>query len=205
MSFLSLLAVVVLAHLVAVSMPGPDFFCVSQTSIQQGRKAGIYMSLGIVAGCVIHIVAGALGVAALLVKPEVMAFIKIACALYLLYLGWKGLTARQAATDVVVERDILSNKQLFFKGFWCNLLNPKLPLYFLSLFTVILPPDISTFELSILAAVMMSLTFGWFAMVGYFFAAPKIQQQFKKMGVWIDRTAGALFTAFGLGVLFSAR
>ncbi len=194
-------------HLLAVAMPGPDFFCVSQSSIKYGRKAGFAVSAGICAAMVFHILAGMLGLAALLANPKVLMVIKLLCGAYLLYLGWKGITAKASdgAPETEQTLNVESNYALFRKGFWCNLLNPKAPIYFLSLFTVILPQDITYSEISAVGAMMLVIAFAWSGFVATLFATPRVQRQFQKMGVWIDRVAGTLFAGFGASVVLTAR
>src|SRR5260370_18991908 len=75
--------------------PGPDMLYVLGRSLGQGRKAGVVSALGIFAGCLVHITAAALGLAALL-QASATAYnvIRYAGAAYLLYLGVRMLLSR---------------------------------------------------------------------------------------------------------------
>ena len=90
MDYLSLLGLILALHLMAVSSPGPDFFLVLKNSIQYGKKAGIYLSLGIALGVSIHIIYSLTGVAVLLKKsPSLFKIVKTLGAFYVIYLGIK--------------------------------------------------------------------------------------------------------------------
>ena len=81
------------AAALAVS-PGPGIFYVAARSLSGGRKEGVASSFGTALGGVVHVMAGALGVSALvLASAELFTALKWAGALYLLWLGWRILRA----------------------------------------------------------------------------------------------------------------
>src|SRR5437868_1561925 len=84
------------AALMLTLAPGPDMLYVIGRSVGQGRKAGIVSSLGIFAGCLVHIAAAALGLAAIL-KSSPLAFniVRYAGAGYLVYLGIRLLASKE--------------------------------------------------------------------------------------------------------------
>src|SRR5439155_7328452 len=83
---------------ILVFMPGPNTLYIIARSIQQGRLAGIVSSLGVQVGTMVHIVAAALGLSALLVSSA-LAFnlVKYAGAAYLIYLGIKNSPDKREA------------------------------------------------------------------------------------------------------------
>jgi threonine/homoserine/homoserine lactone efflux protein len=111
--------------------PGPDMLYVIGRSVGQGRKAGIVSALGIFAGCWAHILAAAVGIAALL-RSSPMAFhtVRYAGAAYLLYLGVKTIVQRNRLETQQLARESLSN--IFRQGVITNVLNPKVALFFLA-------------------------------------------------------------------------
>ena len=163
--------------------------------------------MGISLGLVIHIGAGIFGLVALMASPTLFMGIKFLGGAYLIYLGWQGLRAKpQAVEDGVVNATSQrSLRQIVQMGFWCNVLNPKVPLYFLSVFTVMIPPSTSQVQLFGIGAVMMILTFLWFSTVALIFSNSVIQGKFRRLGHWLDRVVGGLFIGFGLKVLVSAQ
>ena len=94
-------------------------------------------------------------------------------------------------------RDLLS-------GVLCNVFNPKAPIYFLSLFTVFISPDLPLATLCLYGAWIMVLQFLWFAAVTLFFTHAAVRTRFLAVGHWLDRIFGVVMVALGLQVLKSA-
>lgn len=115
--------------------PGNDMIYVASRSAAQGVRAGIVSSLGIMAGCLVHLGAAAAGLSVLLARSA-MAFdvIKYVGAGYLCYLGLKALFSRKAADFSAVGGAAVpaSYRRLFLQGVLTNVLNPKVALFFLA-------------------------------------------------------------------------
>jgi len=90
-------------------------------------------------------------------------------------------------------------------GFLCNALNPKAPIYFLALFTVVLSPSLPIPTLVIYGAWIMLLQWLWFSLVALVFAHSAIRDRLFAMRHWIDRAFGAAMVALGLRVLATVR
>ena len=115
---------------ILVFTPGPNTLYIIARSIQQGRTAGLVSSLGVETGTLIHIIAAALGISALLVSSA-LAFniVKYAGAAYLIYLGVKTLLTREKpATAEAVEDESL--RRTFSQAVLVNVLNPKSAMFF---------------------------------------------------------------------------
>jgi len=119
-------------------MPGPDNVFVLTESITKGKRNGIIISAGLASGVIIHTILIATGLS-ILIKQSPLVFngIKIFGALYLLYLAY--LTYKEEATIVVSEINADSDTQrkeewfpLLKKGFFMNVLNPKVTLFFIA-------------------------------------------------------------------------
>jgi threonine/homoserine/homoserine lactone efflux protein len=113
--------------------PGNDMLYVASRSAGQGVRAGIVSSLGIMAGCLVHLTAAALGLSALLARSDT-AFdvVKYVGAGYLFYLGVRALVNKKEAAFVTAERPAMSYSRLFWQGVLTNVLNPKVALFFLA-------------------------------------------------------------------------
>ncbi len=193
--------VVTLVHLAAAATPGPDFVMVTQQTLTRGKRAGLWCALGIALGLAVHIVYSALGLAAVVAhSAQLLGAVKLLGGLYLIYLGVKGLrTKPYPATFETMDtrRGSLSG------GFLCNVLNPKAPLYFVALFTVVIKPDIPLLYIVFYGVWMMVLQFLWFAAVAFFLSVPRIQRTFQHMGHWLDRILGGVLIGLGIRVLGS--
>ncbi len=206
MDLLSALMTVTLVHLLAAASPGPDFVMVSQQSLTQGRRAGVLCSLGIALGLSVHILYSSLGMAAMVSHSvEILALLKYLAGVYLIWLGIKGLRSRAAVSGAEAQSAVApqATSRLVVMGFVCNALNPKAPLYFLSLFTLVISPDSPLWQIALLGAWMMVLQFGWFSLVAFLLSRPQVRQKVQRVAHWIDRALGSVMLAFGVGLLCS--
>ena len=110
--------------------PGPDTAYIVGRSVSQGRAAGLMSSLGVSAGCCVHVLAVAFGLTALLAASAVaFTVIKAIGAAYLIYLGIRKLLIREEeAENGDVKPESLS--RIYWQGFMINLLNPKTALFY---------------------------------------------------------------------------
>jgi threonine/homoserine/homoserine lactone efflux protein len=112
--------------------PGPAVLYIVARSIHQGRVAGLVSMLGIAVGTLVHVLAAALGLSALLASSAAAyAVIKYAGAAYLVFLGLRQLLRREpeeAAQAAPPER----LRRIFGNGILVNVLNPKTALFFLA-------------------------------------------------------------------------
>ena len=120
--------------------PGPDVLYVVSSTLRAGVRAGVLAGLGITAGCFVHIAAAAVGVGALLAASSTaFTVLKYAGAAYLLWTGVRLLLARgpsagkaDAWPDAPAPAPAASLRQVFMGGFWTNVLNPKVAIFFLA-------------------------------------------------------------------------
>jgi threonine/homoserine/homoserine lactone efflux protein len=127
----SLLAFFAASVLLALS-PGPDNLFVLAQSALYGRPAGLYITAGLATGLMVHTAAVALGVAALVLASDVaFNFLKLAGALYLLYLARQAWHAgNEAGGERILTR--LTPWQYYRRGILMNVSNPKVALFFLA-------------------------------------------------------------------------
>ena len=204
MDLLQGLLIITSVHVLAAASPGPDFVLVSQQTLSNGKKAGLMCSIGISLGLSIHIIYSAFGLATVIANSSNMLWaIKILGGGYLFYLGTKGLRSRPSSHQDAVDEKIVkySAGKSIGVGFLCNALNPKAPIYFVSLFTVVLSPDMPLYQIAIYGAWMMVIQLAWFSTVVGLLSRPAIHSRFKKCGHWIDRVLGGAMIALGIKVI----
>ena len=198
--FNSILTLMVI-HFIATVSPGPEFMLISKEALTKGRKAGFVSLAGTLSGLGIHILYSALGLAAVLASsPQALLAIQILGGSYLIYLGIKGLGAQPATAEQNKETKTLSSAsywQIFRAGFICDVLNPKAPVYYVTLFTLVLSPDMPTQHLIIYAACIAAIHASWFTLVVLLLSTPAINQRFKQISHWIDRVLGGAMVLIG--------
>ncbi|MCT2531719.1 LysE family transporter [Porticoccaceae bacterium] len=198
------LIIVTTVHLLAAAAPGPDFILVSQQTLSNGNRAGLLCSLGIALGLSVHILYSSLGLAALIANSSSALWsIKLLGGCYLIYLGISGLRARAGnhQTEQLTTATESSALKTIGLGFLCNALNPKAPIYFVSLFTIVLSQDTPAQHLLIYGLWMMVLQLAWFSFLTLLLSRPLVTSKFQRMGHWIDRVAGGAMLILGLKVL----
>ena len=124
-----------LASLAVNVTPGPDMLYVIGRSVGQGRRAGIVAALGVFAGCLVHIAAAAVGLAALLeLVPAAYLVLKYAGVAYLLYIGLRMILSAGTSADAAVmgKAPAAPLGAIFRQGVVTNALNPKVALFFLA-------------------------------------------------------------------------
>lgn len=115
--------------------PGPDNIFVLVQSITNGKAYGIATVCGLITGCIIHTTLLAFGISALIAANENIFFgIKLLGAIYLLYLAYKVYTSDASLNFDSENVPKKSLKQLFVQGFFMNVLNPKVTIFFLAFF-----------------------------------------------------------------------
>jgi threonine efflux protein len=198
--------VLTLIHLLAAASPGPDFVLVTRESIRAGRRAGLLTSLGIALGLAVHIAYSAAGVAALIVRSELLLHVvEVLGACFLLYLGVGSLRARAPNSQMQDIHEPRATQSSFVaRGFLCNLLNPKAPLYFLALFTAVIPANTPTSTLFIYGSWLVCLQWLWFAAVATLFSHARIRLVLFEARVWVERVFGVSMIALAIRLLWSA-
>ncbi|HEX8085292.1 MAG TPA: LysE family translocator [Solirubrobacteraceae bacterium] len=137
----STLAVFAGAALALIVIPGPAVLFILAQSVEHGRRAGVVSALGVATGGLVHIVAAAVGISALVVSSAVaFSIVKYAGAAYLLYLGIQRLLDRGRREADAVPREARPAR-IFRRGVVVNILNPKTALFFLAFLPQFVDPD----------------------------------------------------------------
>ena len=130
------------ACLLMVLTPGPNMIYLISRSICQGRKAGVTSLLGVVAGFFVHMFAAAVGLTAVfLAVPTAYEALKWAGALYLLWMAWQAV--KPGARSPFEARELApdSSSKLVLMGFMTSVLNPKVAVFYLSVFPQFISPE----------------------------------------------------------------
>jgi threonine/homoserine/homoserine lactone efflux protein len=120
-----------LAALVIAAVPGPGILYVAARTLSGGKRAGIASTFGTALGGLVHVIAGGLGVSAIiLASAELFTALKFAGALYLVWLGVK--TFREARHLLPKQIAPIDSKRAFRDGVLVEALNPKTAAFFLA-------------------------------------------------------------------------
>jgi threonine/homoserine/homoserine lactone efflux protein len=205
----ALLLPFIVAGLALNLTPGPDMLLVIARSVGQGRDAGIAAALGITAGCIVHIVAAAFGLAALFaLEPLAYAAVKYLGAAYLLWLGVKLLRGGGAAPGATPAPPAPLGA-IFRQGVVTNVLNPKVALFFVAFLPQFVDPAAS------LGPAAQMLVLGALFNLGGAAVNVAVACGFGQAGEWLrrrtafwrwqQRVTGAVFVALALRLALPER
>jgi threonine/homoserine/homoserine lactone efflux protein len=195
------------AALVLLLIPGPAVLYIVARSVEQGRMAGLVSDLGIHTATLVHVLAAALGLSALLASSALaFSIVKYAGAAYLIWLGLKKIFGRADSPEAGGGLARHTYTRLFRDGFIVNLLNPKTALFFLAFLPQFVDPERGHLAtqivfLGLLFAILGFVTDGCYALLA------------STAGNWLRRSrryleieryvSGTLFIGLGLTAMFA--
>lgn len=195
------------ASFVLLMVPGPTIALIVSKSVAQGRKVALPMIAGIAIGGAVAATLALAGVSALLLASS-SAFnaLKIAGALYLLYLGFKLLIAKPKVISVTDVDDTETPFQSFRDGFLVMLFNPKGILFFAAFVPQFIDPSIPYVTQAAVLIALFVLT-GMLVDTGYALLASKAGDAINspKLQLGVSRVAGLTIIGAGIVTLFLKR
>ena len=131
--------------------PGPVWVYLISRTLAQGRRAGYFSLIGVMAGVLVHLLAAAVGLSALLLAvPWAFDAVKLAGAAYLLWLAWS--TVRGAGFSFSPQPlPPVPDRVLFRQAMLASVVNPKVAVFYLSLFPQFVDPKAGSVLLQSLA------------------------------------------------------
>ncbi len=187
--------------LLIVISPGADFVLVLRNSINSGRKQGVLTALGISLAIGVHITYSMLGISYLISQNEILfTSIKYAGAAYLIYLGLKSILTANDQLDKIESNSLtLKPSQYLIQGFFCNMLNPKTMLFFISLFSQLISSDASNNNYVLLYRLYIALLHGvWFSIVAMIFTSKALQMHLLRIKKRLNQACGLGLLSFGV-------
>ncbi|EMJ8548215.1 LysE family translocator [Acinetobacter baumannii] len=192
---------VILITILAVISPGADFAIVTKNSYLYGRKIGVFTSLGISLGVLVHVTYTLVAVAFVMTyTPQILNIVKYIGALYLIYIGYKTFTQKPVLDSAALNS--IGTLQAI-KSFFTNALNPKTTLFVISTYTQIV--SLTTPKTILLAyGFFMSFAhFVWFSLVAVLFSSILLRQKMLAKQVQINRVIGSILCVLGVILLFT--
>jgi len=186
---------------VAVLLPGPDAFVVMRTALAGGRRAGVWAGAGSAVGNLIWGAASVVGVTGLLAASgAAFSVVKLAGAVYLVYLGVQSLRAARRGETLTAEGagdERLSAATAFRRGLASDLLNVKVGLFFTALMPQFMSADAPAFLPAAMVAAMGAIVF--VLMAGYAYVAARLSATLRRRrsAQAVNGTVGTVLLALG--------
>lgn len=192
-------------QLMAAMSPGPAFLIVTRISVAQPRRVALCAAAGVVAGTLFWAVAATLGLHLVLERATwLYGLLKFCGGCFLLWLGW---TAWRHAENGVGEGAAatvrMAGWQAWRMGFGTNMANPKVVVFFGSIFVALFTPEMPGWvRIAALAIVAVNESL-WYGLLAVLFSSRAAQVGYERVRRWIDRLAGALMIGFGVRLILA--
>jgi threonine/homoserine/homoserine lactone efflux protein len=190
-------ALFALACLAFLAIPGPSVFYIVTRSLVQGRRAGVMSMLGVQTGGLVHVVAAAFGLSALIASSAAaFTVVKYAGAAYLVFLGLRKLLGKDE-DEPELPTTRASVAHLFGHGVIVNVLNPKTALFFLAFLPQFVDPDAGPIAPQMLVLGLMLVSLGVLSDGTYALLAAGIGNRLRTRRR-LERISGGVFVSLGL-------
>jgi len=193
------------AAFILVIAPGPDMAYMLARTVAQGRTAGFLAAAGINTGAYVHVLASAVGLSAVLAASSAaFTILKWAGACYLVWIGYRALTSKGSALKVEGgTSDTLRRSAIFWQGFWSDVLNPKVAIFFLAFLPQFVDVTNQAFGVTkqlLLLGVTCNVVAICTNLVLVCFASAMTRRlrQSRRLVTWMQKAMGAVFVALGI-------
>ena len=204
------MSMLLIPYLIAISIltitPGLDTTLIIRTATLEGKMKAFQAALGINLGCIVWGVIVACGLGALLMTSD-LAFnaLKWIGAIYLTWLGLN-LLLKPRSQLASLNNSAVTRQNWFMKGFWGNLLNPKVGIFYISFLPQFIPQSASP-VIWTMSLVMIHVVIGLIWSIFLIAAMQSISAYLKqpKFIRYMDRVTGSIFIWFALKLVLSKR
>jgi threonine/homoserine/homoserine lactone efflux protein len=197
-----------LVHLLAVASPGPSTVLVIQTAAVSGRRGGLLAAFAMMLGALLWAAAALYGLQALFAQFQwLYVGFKIGGALFLFYIAW--MLWKHAREPLPEVQDLPAGQASGWQGFVRALLlqlsNPKIMVFFGSIFLSVLPQHMPAWMDATVLAIVAFNEFTWFALLALLFSGGPARAFYRRAKFWLDRFMGGALALLGLRLALSSR
>lgn len=193
--------------------PGPDTMFVLASSASGGARAGLAATLGIAAGCLAHATMAALGISALIAaSPAAFEALRIAGALYLLWIGIGALRAAYKGFREEGQRPETAGEtaswDAFRRGALTNVLNPKVGIFYVAFLPQFTNASLGSVPLQIVVLATIHILIGILWLGALSIASGRAAETLarnRRVRAWLDGTAGLVYIALAWRMLVLVR
>lgn len=187
----------------AVISPGADFAMTVRATAAHGRTTGLLCAAGIALGVLVHVAYTLLGLGIVLAgSPQAITVLKYAGAGYLVYIGYKTITARPPAADAAAVA--VSRAAALRTGFLTNVLNPKTMLFVVSTFTQVAGASTPVASRIGYGVFMSATHLVWFGLVAVVLSREALRERLLHRQTAVNRGIGAVLVGLGVTLAVSS-
>lgn len=199
MTIATWLTIVSICLLGAMS-PGPSLAVVLKQTVSGGRKTGLITAITHGLGIGLYALACISGIAVMITtSPMLFNALQWAGAGYLVWLGIKGLRVKAGANTSLANPPTTGSAAR--DGFLVVFFNPKVAVFFIALFSLVIGSETTWLEKLAYAATAMIIDMAWYMIVAWSFSNPRWLGHLQRNAIWIERTFGVILIALAIRLL----
>lgn len=191
-------------------IPGADTMLVVRNVLRGGKRCGAVTTVGICSGLFIHAALSALGVSMILVhSAELFQMLKIAGAGYIIWLGWQSIRGALVYADGIDLSSDLGHppnrlmRRTFLEGLFCNVLNPKVAVFYLAFLPQFIgPADCVLSKSLLLAGIHCTMGLLWLLCLSVMLDRTRRFLLKPTVRSWLDGICGSVLVLLGLKLAF---
>ena len=200
------LTLFIISGLLLNIMPGPDSLLIMTRSATQGWRAGVAAAMGIGTGTMVHVLAAAVGLSAILAtSATAFMVVKYIGAAYIIYMAISLLRSKRSAAVAVIVPP-LPYRKIYLQGLLTNVLNPKVAIFFLAFVPQFIDAAAPNKALAfiVLGSIFNVNGMLWCVSLALFtaFASARLKVS-PLISTWLNRVTGALFIWLGVKLALS--
>jgi threonine efflux protein len=200
------LATIGLVQLLAVISPRPSFLITAQTAVARSRLDGVKIAFGLGAGTLVWSTAAVLGLNVLFrLYHWLFIGMKIAGALFLLWIAIQIFRHSKSPIDMSGSNGEAARRNPLLRGFLTQISNPKVAVFFGSIFVAILPKEVPGWMMIALVVIFTINEISWYTLVSLCFGSAPVRRAYIGAKTWIDRVTGLFLGGLSLRILWQAR
>ena len=200
---LSTLATIWILHVAAMMSPGPNVLLVSQLAASDRARSAVFAALGVSCGATLWATCAVLGVHVVFVAfPGLRLALQVAGGVYLMYVAIRLWRSSGAAS--VARASAVSSWAGFRRGFLTNITNPKVALFFGSVFAASFPAAPSPILQASVVAMVALNALCWHTLLAYLFSRERVRAAYSRTRGVANRIASVTMGALGLGMLVAS-
>jgi threonine/homoserine/homoserine lactone efflux protein len=185
--------------------PGPDMAFILGHTVRGGKRCGFAAMAGVWMGALLHIIAAAAGLSAILASSATaFTAVKWLGAGYLIWLGFSALMSKGPALSPSAAAPSISTRQVLRQGVLVSLLNPKVAIFFLAFLPQFVVPGAGATELQMLLHGLLVVAVAAVVEPPLVIFGEKLTQGIRnrpEIALWLDKTLGAVLVALGVRLI----
>ena len=188
---------VILVCLLGAMSPGPSMVVVINNAIFKNRYHGILTSFGHGIGIGIYALFAVLGVA-LVIKTNLFVFnsIKVLSIIFLIYLGVKSIASKSELN--FDNKDLKSGAGSFFQGLSISLLNPKIFIWFVAIYSQFMSVDNEVFFNTFLILTAGIVDTIWYIILTFLVTSNVALEFIRNKSILVQKIIGSVFIIIGV-------